>query len=396
MQDFEEKKFSDENTALDFFNEQERTDRWVRVYTNEMETAPLENCKLNLLDKEAFSYTAQNGVKITSFADEVTDEDISSSMENSKLSLIFPNKNQMQMYPIRYTAFGHIQDRAGITGGSISSLKERKRAYEISAEKRSEILNSGLKLYQDRSLILIRDGKATAILSGDKSDYCIMPIPDILAAIKEELKSYEFKFLKAQASHEVSNFEYQIWDSNIESQIRNELMLENDDNIVIKLVLTTSDVGKCSVQLSPAIEINKISIPIGRTLSVAHKGENAINSFKETCHKFLSRFNMNLENIRRLNKMCINHPVNCMKNVYESLKITGFRSAFKDVLNKIESEHVSSCTGFDIYYYFCEMLSIEQENRSKNQKEQMSLYETSKSKDIISEILFMDLTSFDY
>ena len=396
MKDFEQKKFKNENTALDFFNEQEKTDRWIRVYTNEMETAPLENCKLNLFDKDAFSFTAQNGVKITSFADEVTDEDISSSMENSKLSLIFPNKNQMQMYPIRYTAFGHIQERAGITGSSISSLKERKRAYEISAEKRSEILNSGLKLYQDRSLILIRDGKATAVLSGDESDYCIMPMPDILAAVKDELKNYEFKFLQAHASHEVSNFEYQIWDSNIESQIRNELMLENDDNIVIKLVLITSDVGKCSVQLSPAIEINKISIPIGRTLSVAHKGVKAMDAFNETCHKFLSRFNMNLENIRRLNKMCINHPVNCMKNVYESLKITGFRSAFKDVLNKIESEHVSSCTGFDIYYYFCEMLSIEQENRSKNQKEQMSLYETSKSKDIISEILFIDLTSFDY
>ena len=156
MQDFEEKKFSDENTALDFFNEQERTDRWVRVYTNEMETAPLENCKLNLLDKEAFSYTAQNGVKITSFADEVTDEDISSSMENSKLSLIFPNKNQMQMYPIRYTAFGHIKDRAGITGGSISSLKERKRAYEISAEKRSCLLYTSIfTIFTANGIILL-------------------------------------------------------------------------------------------------------------------------------------------------------------------------------------------------------------------------------------------------
>ena len=398
MKDFEIREFTDtqEVNALEYFKEQENTDRWVRVYTIEMETAPLENCRLKLLEKDAFSYTSRNGINIPYFSKDVNEDDITSSMENSKLSLVFPDQDQMQMYPIRYTAFGHIQDRAGITGSSISSLKERKRAYEIAPEKRSKMLNEGLKLYTDRSLILIRDGKATAILSGDESDYCIMPIPEILAVMKEELKQYQFSFLKAATSHEISLFEYRIYNPNIESQIRNELMMTEDNEITLKLVLTSSDVGKCSVQLRPDVEINHVPVPIGRTLSTTHKGKNAMEVFQENCKKFLARYNMNLEYIKKMNSICINKPASCMKNLYESLKLAGYSSAFKEVLKKIEQEHVSSCSAFDIYYYFCSMLSIEQEIRSRDKKGEISLYDSAKAKDIISELLFINISSFDY
>ena len=94
MKDFEIREFTDtqEVNALEYFKEQENTDRWVRVYTNEMETAPLENCRLKLLEKDAFSYTSRNGINIPYFSKDVNEDDITSSMENSKLSLVFPDR----------------------------------------------------------------------------------------------------------------------------------------------------------------------------------------------------------------------------------------------------------------------------------------------------------------
>ena len=118
--------------------------------------------------------------------------------------------------------------------------------------------------------------------------------------------------------------------------------------------------------------------------------------FQENCKKFLARYNMNLEYIKKMNSICINKPASCMKNLYESLKLAGYSSAFKEVLKKIEQEHVSSCSAFDIYYYFCSMLSIEQEIRSRDKKGEISLYDSAKAKDIISELLFINISSFDY
>lgn len=384
----------DKKSSDDFFQIQAETDRWVRVFTNEMETAPLENCPLSLFtDKEG--YETKKGFRLNFEAD-TENEDILSSMTNTKLSLCFPENGKIVMYPLRYTAFNHIQERAGISGGSINSLRNRKRAQEMAPEVRSKILNEGLELYTDKSLVLIRDGKATAVLSGDEADYAITPMPEIIKILDEELQYFgNTSFLRSVISHEINVIEYSIDDTAMKQQIRDSIMLTFDNKVSVKLSLASSDVGKCSITLSPVIEIDGVDVPIGQTLSVTHKGTKVKDVFRENCKKFLSSYRLNLDMIKKLNTVCINNPASCFKNVYEALKITGYAASFKEILARIEDEHVSSCTAFDIYFYFCEMLANEKSAREQK-GEQIGLYEFAKAKDTVSTVLFLNLVNYDY
>ena len=60
------------------------------------------------------------------FAKDVTPEEIESTRESTKTSIVFPYNDKIVRYPIRSTAFSHMLDRCGGNCRTDSALVERR------------------------------------------------------------------------------------------------------------------------------------------------------------------------------------------------------------------------------------------------------------------------------
>lgn len=397
----EEERILDSNEVHDFFTEQENGDRWIVVYTNELEVLPLENNNLSFYMQNAFNFRTRSGFTVKGFASDVEEEEILTSMKSTKTSIIVPINNEMYMYPLRYTAWSHLQDRSGITGGSISSLKERKRAAEMSPTIRCQCLNDGLALYKDRTLVLIRNGKVTALLSGDENDYSIMPVARLLNVLESELAiSYQsFELTGAVTTHEIASATYSLHDADLDKRIIQILsdngQLFSDVNVQVRL--TTSDVGLCAARLTPIIHVDHHTVPIGRSLYVNHKGgTKAMSLFADIVRLLLAKYRENISNLQNLMNIDILHPAGCLRNTYATLKLKGYSAELNQCVERIQQEHADSCTGYDIYWYLNELLYLAEENARKKSTGKVPLNTILDAQEIIAEVLFMDLRILDY
>lgn len=393
--------FLDLTKVHEYFKEQEKSDKWIPVYTNELETLPLEDNELNLHMEGAFRFESKNGFKIDGFAADVDEDDIRSSMETTKTSVLVPIDNKMTMYPLRYTSWSHIQERSGITGGSISSLKDRKRASEMPPATRTKIFNDGLSLYNDRTLVLIRDGKVNALLSGDESDYSVMPVIRLIKILESELREAfsSFEMKEARTSNEVTSLMYQLHDSKTENRILQILssngQLVSKADIMVKL--TTSDCGMCSARLTPIIHVDGRQLSIGKSLSTKHKGgSKAMSLFTDNAHMLLAHYRDNIINLQKLMNIRIKNPAQTLKNVYEFLKLKGFSAELTQCCERISQEHMFTCTGYDIYWYLNEILFQAEENCKKDINRRLSFMTLLDAQETVSETLFLDLSQFDY
>ncbi len=400
LKDFEIKIFPTKDDAYSFFMDQENADKWLRMYTSEIEAIPLEDNPLNLLVENAFSHTCADGYAIPSFEPDVSEEDIVSSMETTKMCIAISNGTKKVMYPLRYTAFGHVQDRAGISGRSINSLRDKSRAKEMSPKTRCKCLNYGLQLYKDSTYVLVRDGKVTAMLSGDANDYAVMPTTKLISILESELISTfsGLDFITGNTSHEITSLYYRILDSDLEENLSNMLQSYGMliDNVIVSVRLSTSDVGLSAAKLTPLLSYDgKSFIPFGKPLGVEHKGGNkAIPMFEDITGRLLASFRDNLDNITRMMNVRINSPERCFKNVYGHLKLRGFTSELRKCCERIRAEHRHTCTAFDIYWYLNEMLFAYEQNHKHN-SQLVNPFDMIKAQETITQVMFLDLTSFD-
>lgn len=400
MNDYDVKSFDTVDEVHTFFSSQEKTDKWHRMYTSEIEAIPLENNRLNLFINGAFKHTCADGFVISGFEPDVTENDIITSMDTTKMSVAISNSTRKVLYPLRHTAFGHIQDRAGVSGRSINALKDKSRAKEMSPETRCKCLNYGLRLYKDSTLVLVRDGKVTALLSGDGNDYAIMPTTRLMKILETELVNEfnDFQFLGGKTTHEITAIRYKINDPGLESAIVNMLqsygMMVNQ--VTIGVQLTTSDVGLSAARLTPmlCIEGNKF-IAFGQSLCVEHKGgDKAMTLFVDIAHRFLASFRDNTDNLARMMNVQINSPGRCLKNVYDALKLKGYSYELRECCERIDAEHHNYCSAFDIYWYLNEMLLAYDENR-KLKGSPISPLDSIKAQESVAQVLFMDVSAFD-
>lgn len=400
LMDNEILSFVDNSQMKTYFKEQVVSDRWVNVYTNELETVPLEHNELNLLVPGSFLFTTKKGLVVNGFSADVENEDITTSMKNTRIAICLPYNDTMVLYPLRYTAFSHIQERSGISGSSISSLKERRRANEMAPDTRCKCINEGLDLYKDKTLVLIRDGKCTALLSGDESDYSVMPTSELISILENELKnSYAgYEYAMSRTSHEITEVLYNLKDRELEKRVFDVLTANGElvSNISLQVRLTTSDVGKCAARLTPIIYDEGKPIILGKSLSVEHKGgKKAMKAFEDITQRFLAKYRENITNLQKMMNITIHYPADCLKNIYTALKMTGHIAALRNCQERIVAEHNGTCSAYDIYWYLNEMLYMS-EISNKQQGKTVSLFESIKAQETVAEILFMDITQYDH
>lgn len=400
MKDFEVVKFNNQDEMKAFFTEQEKTDRWVPVYTKELETVPLENNELALYDPTAFAVTMSNGYNISGFAADVTPEDITSSMQSTKTSVIVPVDDRFRMYPLRYTAWTHLQKRAGLEGRSINNLKDKVKSKELAPSKRCSMLNECLSLYSDMTNVLIRDGKVTSLMSGDESDYAIMPQIRLINILENELSSQysSFSFQSAQTNHEITQILYSISDEQLERNIRN-LLSSNGiqvNDVKAQIQFTTSDTGNCAARLTPMIHVDGRTLPIGKSDDVDHKGgSKAMSSFIDMTHAFLGKYRENIDCIRRLMDVRIVNPESCLQHIYDKLNLTGGYGKYLRVIKEKLAQEFSSHTAYDIYWCLNEMLFLNMD-AAKADNKKVNIYSFIKDQETVGSILFWNFKEFDY
>ena len=102
------------------------------------------------------------------YAREGMDEDIiKDTISNTGLVLRVRN----EYYPVRSCAIKSILDRAGINGAGLRRVERNVYA---------RILNECLKVAQGDALLRISEGKVSAVLGGDGSDYAVIDTEQLL------------------------------------------------------------------------------------------------------------------------------------------------------------------------------------------------------------------------
>lgn len=410
LKDFEEIKFQEENEMLDFFKHQEETDDWKEVTTNEITALPSENVDPSFIRLGAIPVKYRGNDFTGCIADNVTDDDIKESSENPKLMVAFPTDSGMVVYPMRYTAFPGIQSRAGICGRAISRLDDYGQQNEMSASNRAACINMGLELYRNKTKILVRqnnpfdalDGvKVTALMSGDENDYSVLEQYRLIKALKQELADTysDFEYSSGVTSYEISAISYDLNDDSLKTKISNTLKGFGQDvepnDVKVTVRLTTSDVGLCQARLTPIVLIKGVPVPIGEAREVKHQNKATISKFCDEAHMLLKHFQDNLNSFEALGKIAIINPSECFKRVYEKLNLSGYKDQLISIMERIESEHALGCTGYDIYWYFCEMLYLkEASNISSDTKS--DVYKSIKNQEVIAGIFRMNLSEYDY
>lgn len=407
MKDYDVKKLS-KDELLGYFDNQEETDKWLRVYTNEIHAMPLESNVEPIFYRSGAMPTQYRGRDILAYmANDVTDDGLSESMGNSKLMVVFPcegvsNDGKLGMYPLRYTAFPHLQERAGISGTAISALRPRGSRQEMSAADRAEILNKGLELYSDFSRILIRDGKVTAIMSGDDNDYSVLPIGRLIRAMQGEL-SISFPegndMVSAKTCYEITSITYDVKNSEIEKRVKAVLTaygVEAED-VKLQLKFTSSDVGRSEARVTPIVNVDGVPLAIGQAKGLKHANRATVGAFSNVVRDVLLGFKNTSAEIEDLMNIVIKHPADCFKRVFEKLNLVGYGKHVDAMMERIEDEHNGGCSGFDIYWYMSQLVLNADDGEAEDKKRSHSdLFVFCKAQEEVAKVLRLDLQEYDY
>ena len=411
LKDYENLTFFAEDEMLDYFKQQEATDSWEEVITNEITALPSENVDPLFLRTGAIPVTYRGTDMSGCIADNVTDDDIKESSENPKLMVAFPTASGMVVYPMRYTAFDGIQSRAGIGGRAISRLDDYGQQNEMSAANRAACINMGLELYRNKTKILVRQNdpydasagvKVTAMMSGDENDYSVLEQYRLVKALRQELEDNfkDYKYCEGITSYEVSAISYEILDDNLKNQIAGTLQSYGQDvtadDVKVTIRLTTSDVGLCQARLTPIVLIKGVPVPIGQVREIKHQNKASIAKFADEAHMCLKNFRDNLDSFEALGKVKITNPSDCFKRVYEKLGLSGYRNQLLEILERIETEHALGCTGYDIYWYFCEMIYLKETQTVNVDPNAGNIFKSIKTMETVAGIMRMNLSEYDY
>lgn len=170
--------FLKEEAAETFFQKVCATDNWRPCYTKELRVIPIDNAPI-------LEQSIRDQMLISA---EVSSESLKENMESLNIGLQIPFDNGYVGYPLGNTAYGTLVQRAGFQCSPVLFVTKDKVSQNAMAPiKKAEVLNMGLSCYKNLSLVLIRDEKVRAVLSGDESDYVVLPFDKLFEALKTRL-----------------------------------------------------------------------------------------------------------------------------------------------------------------------------------------------------------------
>lgn len=382
LKDDEIKTFNSENEMMIFFGKQKETDTWKRCYTQEISIIGMQNNPI-------MANITRSELNIDS---EVTDDQIVETMNDTKLLVVCPLEKE-RVFPLRRVAFKSLTERAGLSGNSMNTFEDTSRQNELDPIYKADMLNKCLNLYKDKSLILLRDNKVSAVLSGDNNDYVVLPMYDLIKVMSGTLSLNFpfFEFARSFTSHEISLVEWLLKDVQLEKSIENtfkksNVLLKEKPRLIVQL--STSDVGIRSVTIVPYLALNKRTIPVGTPIFLPHKGKTSLALLEKETLKILALYRKSGEMLDKLQDKLIRYPAGALYHVSQALKLPKKASVLK--AKEIESEYVN-CSALEIYCFLQEIIDLYEESC----KEPLQPLKKLKYDEAIASALYFNFSDYD-
>lgn len=387
------KRFFEESEVLlcskeqteNFLKEVCDTDVWKRAYASETTAIGLDN---NPICMDSMRTDRQ-------IPAEVSDDSVRECMESVKLLLSIPCETRFCGFPLGTTALSSLVQRAGYgTSSVLLTCEDKANQIEMAPDVKAEVLTAGLRCFKNSVLVLIRDEKIRAVLSGDESDYSPIRADEIFAETINGLEKQfdEVEFLEGTASHELFTFNFKLKDEYIERAIcdvfRNAGIAVGDD-FKLSIRVVTSDIGTSGVNITPMLYdvTNRVERVIGKTLSLTHKNKHSISDYAVNVQKVYSMFKDAELSIEKMKDAKVKHTKGCYLRV---CKQAGFpkKLAVEDG-EKFEAQFGNRCSQIDVYWRLFELLDTYNLKTSVSASRKIQLEEG------ICRIAFSNMADYD-
>lgn len=295
--------FSSYQALLDYHEEQTKNSQWIRS-------------KVSDLQIESLGTTSPLIGNLSAFAAGISQDAVDDTVENLGLAMRIEGK----LYPIRMTAYKSLLDRAKIGGTALPKL---------SREVLAEVLNECLKLYSADALLLIRDEKVSAVHSGDEVDYSILPINELLTALKAKLDTRfsGSKFESGYCDHSMVSASWTMPDQKEDLLGTYAKVLSSQgkttmaDKLVPGIRFMTSDTGIASAKVSALLMGVQHPIHIGGCISVDHRHQSKVSDFDAALDQLFAQFGDSIAKLQALLEVHLDFPVNAMTRVCKKLSL---------------------------------------------------------------------------
>ena len=218
------------------------------------------------------------------------------------------------------TAYKSLLDRAKIGGTALPKL---------SREVLAEVLNECLKLYSADALLLIRDEKVSAVHSGDEVDYSILPINELLSALKAKLDTRFSgnEFESGYCDHSMVSASWTMPDQKEDLLGTYAKVLSSQgkttmaDKLVPGIRFMTSDTGIASAKVSALLMGVQHPIHIGGCISVDHRHQSKVSDFDAALDQLFAQFGDSIAKLQALLEVHLDFPINAMTRVCKKLSL---------------------------------------------------------------------------
>lgn len=286
---------------INYHEEQSKQSLWVRSKVNNLQVEPLGK-------------TSALSGNLSAFAAGTTQEAVDDTADNLGLAM----RVDGDLYPVRMTAYKSLLERAKIGGTALPKLKR-----EILAE----VINACLGLYSADALLLVRDEKVSAVHSGDEMDYSVLPVDQLLVALKEKLDT-RFPgniFGSGYCDHSLVSASFTMPDQK-EDLLGGYIKLldsQGKSAIASKLIpgirFISSDTGVASAKVSALLIGGRYSIHIGSCVAVEHRRQSKVTDFADALDQLFAQFGDSVAKLQKMAEIYLDYPVNAMTRVCKKL-----------------------------------------------------------------------------
>lgn len=260
-------------------------------------------------------------------------------------------------YPIGSTTIKTLENRARISGNALQDLERPKFA---------RVINDCLQVTKGQALVRIHEGKVRAVHGGDKSDYAVLPMPELfeVAALYMRETYDRVQFSKGYFSHLLTTASWEIKDGELLDCYR-ELLMQYGQSAPSELSavirVDSSDVAAsganifCSLLEGP----EKRPLVLGNALKLEHSGSASIESFAGNVAQIFARHKESVEGLGKLFRVYVNYPANVMAGLMNRVGIGKQLTA--QTVEQFKAGHIGGgCSGYEVYCGICECIFLAQ------------------------------------
>lgn len=351
---------------MQFLDQVETDAQWLTYPTNEIAVFSTE-------ESPALCQMIQAGTD--------KEEILSDTYANTGLLL----KAGEDYYPVGATTIKTLENRARISGSALQDLERSKFA---------RVINDCLQVTKGQALIRIHEGKVRAVHGGDKSDYAVLPMPELfeVAALYMRDTYDRIQFSAGYFSHLITTASWEIKDGELLDCYRELLLqygLSAPDELSAVIRVDSSDVAAsganifCSLLEGP----EKRPLVLGNAIKLEHSGAATIESFAGNVAQIFARHKESVEGLGKLFHVYVNYPANVMAGLMNRVGIGKQLTA--QTVEQFKAGHMGGgCSGYEVYCGICECIFLAQ-SRGMSVKGLLDLEE------LVSRILAYRMHDYD-